>query len=68
VLTPTEDLTMGRFIRMRDLVKMVPVSKAHIWRLVQAGKFPRPIKLSEKCTAWKVADIEDWLKAKEEAA
>ena len=59
---------MDSFIRMRELVKRVPVSKAHIWRLVQAGKFPRPIKLSEKCTVWKIADVEDWLKAKEDAA
>jgi len=59
---------MDSFIRMRELVKRVPVSKAHIWRLVQAGKFPKPIKLSEKCTVWKIADIENWLKAKEEAA
>ena len=55
------------FIRIKDLVKIVPISKAHIWRLARAGKFPKPVRLSERCTAWKVADVEAWLKAKEAA-
>jgi len=33
--------------------------------MVKRGEFPAPIKLSEKCTAWKLADIEAWEKQRE---
>jgi len=56
------------FIRIKDLVKFVPISKAHIWRLSRAGKFPRAIRLSERCTAWKKSEVEAWLAERERAA
>ena len=43
----------------------LPLSPTTIWRMVKRGEFPAPIKLSEKCTAWKLADIEAWEKQRE---
>jgi hypothetical protein len=40
---------------------LVPLSKTTIWRRVAAGTFPKPIKLSERVTAWKAEDIRAWL-------
>jgi prophage regulatory protein len=48
------------FIRIRELVKRVPVAKSTVWQWVQDGKFPRPIKLSKGVTAWPVAAIDEW--------
>ena len=48
------------FIRLRDLVKRVPVAKSTVWKWVEDGKFPRPIKLSQGVTAWSIAAIERW--------
>jgi len=48
------------FIRLRELTKRIPVSKSTIWLWTQQGKFPAPIKLSERVTAWSVASIEKW--------
>jgi len=36
------------------------VAPSTIWQWVKQGKFPKPIKLSENCTAWNAADIEAW--------
>ena len=36
---------------------IIPVSKSTWWRGIKQGKYPKPIKLSEKVTAWKVDDI-----------
>ena len=38
------------------------VSSSTVWSWVKSGKngFPKPIKLSENCTAWNSADIERW--------
>jgi len=34
-----------------------PVSKSTWWAGVKSGRFPQPVKLSERCTAWRVEDI-----------
>ncbi|MBE0597932.1 MAG: AlpA family phage regulatory protein [Desulfuromonadales bacterium] len=36
---------------------IVPVSKSTWWAGVKKGTFPQPIKLGERCTAWRAADI-----------
>ena len=50
------------FIRQKQLLLRLPFSAPTLWRKVKAGTFPKPIKLGENITAWRVADIEVWLK------
>jgi prophage regulatory protein len=38
---------------------IIPVSKSSWWLGVSAGKYPSPVKLGPKTTAWKVEDIRD---------
>lgn len=49
-----------KFYRLPQVKAYLGVSGSSIWAWVKAGKFPKPIKLSDKCTAWHVADIERW--------
>ena len=35
----------------------IPVSKSTWWNGVKDGRFPKPIKLSERVTCWKAEDI-----------
>lgn len=41
----------------------LPFSAPTLWRKVKAGTFPKPIKLSERVTAWKVGDVRAWIEA-----
>lgn len=51
------------FVRQAQLVPHVlPFSASHLWRRVKNNTFPAPVKLSERCTAWRVSDIRAWLK------
>lgn len=36
---------------------LIPVSRTTFLNGVKSGKYPRPIKLGERTTAWKVEDI-----------
>lgn len=38
-----------------------PISKSQLWKLVKEGKFPRPIKLGPRITAWRVEDIRQFI-------
>ncbi len=36
---------------------LYPVSKSTWWAGVKSGRYPQPVKLSERCTAWRVEDV-----------
>lgn len=44
-----------------DVPAPVPFSSATLWRKVKAGEFPKPIKLGERITAWRVGDVRKWI-------
>jgi len=39
----------------------LPFSAATLWRKVAAGTFPKPVKLSTRVTAWRVAEVRVFL-------
>jgi predicted DNA-binding transcriptional regulator AlpA len=43
--------------RRPEFPALLPFSSATLWRKVAAGTFPKPIKLSKRITAWRVADV-----------
>lgn len=52
------------FIRQRQLIPhIVPVGASTWWRWVNSGKAPKPVKLSERVTAWRAEDIHAFLAA-----
>jgi predicted DNA-binding transcriptional regulator AlpA len=52
-----EQIPTTGFLRLPDVLKLYPVSKSTWWNGVQSGRYPPGIKLSERCTAWRVEDI-----------
>lgn len=36
---------------------MIPIGKSTWWAGVKSGKFPQPVKLGARTTAWRVEDI-----------
>ena len=58
-------LPESQYIRQSQLIPfIVPFSSATLWRKVGTGEFPKPVKLSERITAWKTSDIKTWLDSK----
>ena len=53
---------MQKMLRLRQVLEIVPASRATIWRWCRQGNFPRPIKLGSRCTAWREDDVQAWLK------
>lgn len=51
------------YIRQPQVLEVVPFSAATLWRKCGSGDFPRPIKLSERVTAWNAGLVRAWLKA-----
>ena len=38
---------------------LIPVSKSTWWEGVKSGRYPKPVKLSARTTAWRAEDIRD---------
>ena len=51
-------------VRQSNLMALsiVPFSGSTLWRRVRCGRFPKPLRLSDQITAWRVRDIRAWLK------
>jgi len=49
------------FLRQPQVLGLVPISKSTLWRRVQAGTFPMPVKLSERVTVWRSEDVCRWI-------
>ena len=50
------------FVRLASIIAPsgpIPVSKSTWWQGVKDGRFPKPVKLGVKTTAWRVEDIRD---------
>jgi prophage regulatory protein len=47
------------FVRLPDVLRVIPLGKTSWWKGVKTGRFPKPVKLSARCTAWRAEDIRD---------
>jgi predicted DNA-binding transcriptional regulator AlpA len=48
------------FVRLPSIIAPsgpIPVSKSTWWAGVKSGRFPKPVKLGPRITAWRVEDI-----------
>lgn len=50
------------YLTDRQLAKRYGTSRELPWRWASQGKFPKPVKLSERTTRWKLSDIIAWEK------
>jgi len=47
-----------RLLRINQIIPdILPVSKSHFWQGVKDGKYPKPVKLSARVTAWRESEI-----------
>lgn len=47
--------------RLPKVLDHTGLSRTHLYRLVQQGKFPAPHKLSERVSAWDATTVSAWL-------
>ena len=60
-LPPTGYLRLAQIVgdakAQPPIPAIIPVSKSTWWAGVKAGRFPAPVKLGPRITAWRVEDI-----------
>jgi prophage regulatory protein len=63
-----DDLTARRtadFVTFDD-IKLLGICycRAHLYRLIKAGKFPRPVRLSPGRVAFRQTDLREWIESR----
>jgi prophage regulatory protein len=49
-----------RFLRLEAVLDRTGLTRATLYRKIQSGTFPRQIKISERCCAWRESEVSTW--------
>ena len=55
-VTP-QQIPENAFLRLPQILAIYPVGRSTWWAGVKSGIYPAGVKISERCTAWRAADI-----------
>jgi len=47
-------------LRRKEVEKIAGISRASVYRLVKAGKFPAPVNLGTGAVRWRQSDVIAW--------
>jgi len=50
-----------RILRDPETTRKSGLSRTTRWRLIKAGRFPKPVKLSDHAVGWRESELEQWL-------
>jgi predicted DNA-binding transcriptional regulator AlpA len=45
------------YMRLPQVLRFIPVSKSTWWAGVKSGRYPKPVKLGVRASAWRAEDI-----------
>lgn len=60
--------TTPKFLRIEQVMDATGLTRPSVYRGAAAGWFPKPIKLSERSSAWVESDVQTWMQARVEAS
>ena len=55
-----------RFLRVRDVLPLIGVSRTTLWRMIRAGEFPAPVWITERTAAFLQETVESWIRCRVE--
>ena len=50
-----------RILRLPKVLELTGLSRTSIWRQIDAGTFPKSVKLGPRAVGWRASDIYGWL-------
>ncbi len=54
-----------RILRRPQVLRRIGLGKSTLYRMLDGGTFPRPVKLGLHAVGWREDEIEDWLGGRE---
>ena len=54
-------------IRPAELCAWLDIGRTTLWRKVKDGNFPKPVKVTDRITAWSMGTVRAWLLTRAQA-
>lgn len=51
-----------RLLRLNTVLDRTGLSRSTLYRKIEQGTFPRQLKISLRCSAWRESAVEKWLR------
>jgi predicted DNA-binding transcriptional regulator AlpA len=58
---PTPSKAPPAFYRLRDVMRICALSRSTVYRRIAEGRFPAPVHLGGRASAWASADLQAWI-------
>lgn len=52
---------LDRILRQSQVLGLTGLSRSTIWRRVQSGDFPKPVRLSSAAVGWRESELAAWM-------
>ena len=51
------NISENSLLRLPQVLALIPVSRSAWWAGCKSGRFPKPVKIGPRTSAWRAADI-----------
>lgn len=56
-----------QFLTVKEVSQRLSIGRSTVWAWAYDDKFPKPVRLSSRCTRWRLSDIISWENSKASA-
>ena len=60
----TREAVRPAILRLPEVMRLTGLGRSTIYRLLAAGQFPPPVRLSERAVGWRRSDVDNWTAAR----
>ena len=53
-----------RFVRLKELITIIGLSRSTVYALIAKDKFPKPIHLTARTSVWRLSIIMEWAESR----
>ena len=61
-------MTIPHLMRRSQLEERLGLTRSSIYKMMDDGEFPRPMKIGKRAVGWRADDVEHWLKGMQEVS
>ncbi|MEO5913314.1 MAG: AlpA family phage regulatory protein [Luteolibacter sp.] len=55
------------YLRINQVLAIIPISRSTLYRGIKTGIYPKPVKISQRVSGWRISDIRRCMEAFDES-
>jgi len=54
----------NKLLKLNTVLAITGLSRSYVYALAQQDLFPKPVKLTERSSAWVEAEVQEWIESR----